>query len=81
MLTKNRLGPKGLHVILDSSEIFPDDPGQGTPAMVYLRGQSATYWCALNEGEVDGEELSTSQQAFLESIEDEVAEFIETHSN
>ena len=29
-------GPDGVTLELDSSEIYPDDPGQGTPAMVAL---------------------------------------------
>src|SRR2546429_6006520 len=29
---------------------FPDDPGNGTPAIVQYRGGSATFWCATNEG-------------------------------
>jgi len=30
-------GPEGLIIKLDSDQIFPDDPGQGTPAMVIQR--------------------------------------------
>lgn len=79
MTKQTLIGPNGLRLELDSAEIFPDDPGQGTPAMVYLRGESATYWCALNEGEVDREVMNSSQQAWLEQQEDAVAEFLEKH--
>jgi len=42
----------GVKLVLDPSQIFPADPGQGTPAMVYYAGGSATYWCATGEGMV-----------------------------
>jgi hypothetical protein len=42
---------------LDADEIFPDDPGQGTPVMVYgppilddREESGATYNCAIGEG-------------------------------
>ena len=45
-----RFGPNWT-LVLDSSEVFPDDPGAGTPAMVYgPKRYQATYWFALNEG-------------------------------
>jgi len=77
MTKQTLIGPNGLRLVLDSAEIFPDDPGQGTPAMVYLRGESATYWCALNEGEVDRQATNASQQAWLEAQEDTVSAFLE----
>ena len=46
-------GPQGIKLILDPKEYFPDDPGQGTPAMVEYKGGYATYECAVNEGYVD----------------------------
>jgi hypothetical protein len=49
-LRKTLTGPEGIRLELDSAEIFPDDPGQGTPAMVYLGNHSATYWWATGEG-------------------------------
>jgi hypothetical protein len=45
-------GPAGISITLDASEIFPNDPGAGTPAMVECRGHTATYWCALDTGEL-----------------------------
>lgn len=47
------VGVGGVRLVLDPTQIFPADPGQGTPAMVYYKGGSATYWCATGEGEVD----------------------------
>jgi hypothetical protein len=61
---KNLIGPGGVRIELDPSQVFLDDPGAGTPAMVYLpfgRG-SGTYWCACDTGEVDGEPLLTDRQ-------------------
>lgn len=53
MDTKKTLrGPMGVELLLDSAEVFPDDPGNGTPALVYYRGGVGTYWCACEEGEV-----------------------------
>lgn len=44
----------GWRLELDRDEIYPDDPGNGTPAMVYApRDESwGTYWCALDNAEV-----------------------------
>ena len=48
-------GPGGIIVTLDSTQIFPADPGNGTPAMVFLPFKGhATFWCAQVEGEVTG---------------------------
>jgi hypothetical protein len=89
MTTKTLKGPSGLTIILNSAEIFPSNPGDGTPAMVYLvkrdewgsvRSYSATYWCALDTGELDcGEiELSRTQCAWLDAMQDTVADFVAT---
>jgi hypothetical protein len=82
-------GPNGLRIKLDSAEIWPSDPGNGTPAMVYLFGYSATYWCAADTGELTNEsyshgdgyrDLNRAQLAWLQSpaIEEEVNTFVET---
>ena len=48
----------GLVVVLDKEEVFLDNPGNGTPAMVYKLNQwgekthSATFWCAMGEDEL-----------------------------
>lgn len=86
-MRKTLNGPGGIRIELDSREIFPADPGQGTPAMVYLDGGDgesgdATYWCALNEGEVDGGrhgyvQLSDRQMNWLASQEEAVGTFLE----
>lgn len=76
-------GPGRLELVLDSSEVFPDDPGNGTPAMVYLRDKKgsivadATFWCAQSEGELCDNHarmvpLHTKQLDWLNSMEPEV---------
>ena len=72
-------GPKGLRIELDSSEIFPDDPGQGTPAIVYYEGYYASFDCALNSGELDCGSyiLTANQMKWLEDKIDNVNEFLE----
>lgn len=60
-------GPGGIRIELDPTEHYPEDPGQGTPAMVYYENYSATYQCALNEGELDcgGYTLTPAQSRWL----------------
>ena len=65
-ITKKTLtGPGGIHLVLDRTEIFPDDPGQGTPALVFdaFWKHSASYSCACDMGELDcGEAQLTDRQ-------------------
>lgn len=60
---------------LDPSQICPDDPGSGTPAMVYMNGDkeySSTYWFAIGEGYLMGTrddfQLSERQLEWLQSL-------------
>jgi hypothetical protein len=48
-------GPCGSRLVLDPAQVFSDDPGAGTPAMIYYRGGAATFWCAQGEGRVDAD--------------------------
>lgn len=78
-------GPDGIKLILDSSEIYPDDPGQGTPAMVEKGNNSATYWCATGEGVVSDEMgrdilLSRGALNWLNGLEGYVDKFIRDNS-
>jgi hypothetical protein len=76
----------GIRIELDLDEVYPDDPGNGTPAMVYVKhpkfGEcSGTYWRVLDTGEVDGPrselvELTPEQVAWIGDQEDEVNEFL-----
>lgn len=83
-------GPDGLIIELDSEQIFPDDPGQGTPALVIQRKQgrdayTATFNCAGSEGVLEGDRgkflvLNRAKCAWLTSQEDVVDRFITEHS-
>jgi len=83
-------GPDGLVIELDSEQIFPNDPGQGTPAMVIQRDRGhneycATFNCASSEGVLEGDRgkfhvLNQRQCAWLTSQEDVVDRFITEHS-
>ena len=76
-------GPHGLLLVLDTEEVFPNDPGAGTPAVVHWRGASSTYWCAMGTGELlsyrDGVVLLTDAQMdwlCSERVENEVHQFL-----
>lgn len=76
-------GPNGLVVELDRGQVFPDDPGQGTPAMVYRNKNlcdedNGTYWCAIGEGELshNGTRLSGEDMDWLLSLESQIEEFL-----
>ncbi len=83
--TKKTLrGPGGLMLVLDREQVIPEDPGAGTPALVvapFGRGTS-TYWCAADNGEVDGPNgftaLTRRQCDWLNSTEvaNEVDQFL-----
>lgn len=48
------------YVILDETQVFPDDPGAGTPAMVYgPGGAQATLNAAVNMGELTADSGET----------------------
>ena len=81
-------GPEGLSLELDSEQIFPDDPGQGTPAIVILRDKSrrevdsGTFDCACGEGELghNGTKLTDVQFEWLCAQNDIVDDFIRKNS-
>lgn len=74
-------GPNGLSLILDSKEIYPDDPGNGTPQLLRLRidGTDAygTLNCAWHENEVDGYRLNDAQINWIDSIICEADKWLE----
>lgn len=73
-------GPDGIRIVLDSDEIFPDDPGAGTPAMVYGRGkeQYGTFWYACDTGSFSGDNSAISKAGlkWLQELEDQVNAWI-----
>jgi len=70
-----------LCVIIDRSEVNADDPGQGTPAMVESGEWSATYDCALEEGELsntrgDTLRLTEAELAWLDAMLETIDNFL-----
>lgn len=66
---------------LDEKEIFPDDPGQGTPVLVCCKnGGTATWNCAMNELELDnGSTFTQAQIDWLNRMESQVNEWCDAH--
>ena len=59
-------GPRGWRIELDTAQIVRDNPGEGTPAMIYGPGNiSGTWFCYEGSGDVDGEEPSDPVRAWL----------------
>ena len=67
-------GPGGMRVELDNREMDKDRNCWGTPAMVYLGNDSATFDWANQMGFLSGDDtfLSQDQVTWLESVEDRV---------
>jgi hypothetical protein len=64
-------------VELDRDEVYPDDPGQGTPALVTIGKSTGTYWCVNDTGELmDGPSLTDDEKQWLASLQDQVEEFL-----
>lgn len=74
----------GLTLVLDRNEVFEDDPGQGTPAMVYVGEEGGdiccTLWCALGEERIEWDrgcrKLSQRQIDWLEEMEVVASRFL-----
>lgn len=72
----------GLWIHYDETQINREDPGDGTPVMVYHGDFQATYWYALGERELlhqrTGETLplTVDQIAWLEAEEEAVDLFL-----
>ena len=76
-----------LRVELDTQEVFPDDPGKGTPAVVFFDSDNrkfsstATYWCAIGEGELcnakgEAKQLTEKQLEWLNNLGGEIDQFL-----
>ena len=79
-MTKTLTGPNGIRIVLDSRQVFPDDPGAGTPALVHVGKNTATYWCALDTKEVDYHDLDNAQYRWLYNQFDAVSDFVAKYS-
>lgn len=73
-MSKEVLQGPGIRVELDTEQIFPNDPGQGTPVLVVLEnGDTGTWNCVTSEGETaDGTRLSDEQKQFLGDVTQDV---------
>lgn len=71
-----------LKIELDKNQVFPDDPGDGAPAMVTFGDYCASITCAICEGELTSHKrgftlsLSEEQIEWLSNQEDEVNRFL-----
>ena len=78
----NLHGPDGLMILLRTDEIFPEDPGMGTPAVVEdADGNTATFDCASGERELDGAPLSDEQIEWLDKQAGFVDSWLTHHFN
>lgn len=63
----------------DRAQVFPDNPGEGTPLLVIApNGETGTLSCCLGEGEVsgDGQEIPERVYAWLVKIEPEASDWV-----
>ena len=71
-----------LWVELDPREIVLDNPGEGTPAMVFLKHGNAllsgTFHAVLADGEIDEVPLTRAQLKWLEGLETLVEDWLES---
>lgn len=77
-MKKTLTGPGGIQIVLDSSEIFLEDPGAGTPAMVHVGRYAGTYFCATETGELSCGDytLSLAEVRWLDEQFDAVQDFL-----
>lgn len=84
MKTQQTIMRGRVKVILDRSQVVPDNPGEGTPALVGLtvRGRTcwSTYWLATDVGAVeDGDHayyLTADEIEFLDSLHEHICQFL-----
>ena len=70
-------GPDGIRLDLDASEVYPRDPGMGTPALLTLAsGATVTFNCAYDTGEAENESLTQGQSDWLEEIAEDVDQWL-----
>jgi len=66
--------PQNWKLVVDTSEIIPEDPGAGTPALVYSPDgrHTGSMWCAIDAGDCDGINIPGAVIAALENLVDQV---------
>ena len=70
-------GPR-MSLTLDASEIYLNDPGQGTPCLVdFDNGDGGTFTCVSETGEAfDGYQLDDEQKEWLSVFSEDVARWL-----
>jgi hypothetical protein len=64
---------------MNPSEVYPNDPGMGTPLLVIApNGETSTLNCTLGEGVVSGDEqvVPAHVMKWLESVEAEAEAYV-----
>jgi hypothetical protein len=70
-------GPDGIKLELDAAEVYPNNPGMGTPALLTLpSGETGTFNCAYEIGEAGGKALTQDQSTWLEEIAEAVNQWL-----
>lgn len=77
-MSKDTIRGPGLKVELDSDQIFPNDPGQGTPVLVVFANEDTGTWnCVTTEGQTaDGTRVTPEQSKWLDRITPRVEEWM-----
>ena len=73
------LGGRGWKLECDPSQVFPEDPGMGTPLLVHApNGETGTIFCALGEGVVSGDdqEIPSAVYKWLERVQAEAEAYV-----
>ena len=77
---KSVVGPGGLVLCYDAEQVYPDDPGLGTPLLVSMpfSNKTGTYWSAMETGHLDGDiALTPKQNEWLRRMEGDVSDWLE----
>lgn len=74
--SKTLHGPGGLTLTLDKAEVYEDDPGQGTPALLTLGREAGTLWCAADTGCCGEADLTDAQREWVGAQVDAANEFL-----
>ncbi len=74
----------GLKIILDEKEIFPSDPGMGTPVIMEktldYKSYTATWNCGTSEGELDDYSLTDEEIEWFLSKAEQVENWMKKHN-
>ena len=78
-------GPCGVKLVLDASQYFPDNPGEGTPILFEYENESMSWGCAFEGGNLDdilpSTWVSVRVWPWVKEIEESVYSWQEKHCN